>query len=143
MIQRPPRFTRIDPRFPYTTLFRSQRTDSEQTQEICLSREDVGAITGKLPACFAYPYGDYDKRAMTAVEQAGFLSACTTEDRSVRRGDSAFALPRIAVGSWTAREPARAPAERGAAVRQIRSTAGRSLETNRSQINTSTRARAP
>src|SRR3546814_19077757 len=38
MIRRPPRSTRTDTLFPYTTLFRSQ----DRTQERCLTRQDHG-----------------------------------------------------------------------------------------------------
>src|SRR3546814_17977421 len=52
MIRRPPRSTRTDPRFPYTTLFRSEhsiweqriaeaRTSLEMTRLLCLKAADV------------------------------------------------------------------------------------------------------
>src|SRR3546814_15028905 len=53
MIRRPPRTTRTDTLFPYTTLFRSQADiDSVQSQGAVHWREVDGAIQGEVEARF-------------------------------------------------------------------------------------------
>ena len=59
-------------------------------------------VTGAAPTTFAYPYGDYDASSMRAVRNAGFLCAVTAEPGFVGTRTDLFALPRIAVGNWTA-----------------------------------------
>src|SRR3546814_11526142 len=51
MIRRPPRSTRTDTLFPYTTLFRSLRQTGDEIRDLCLScrRFDLG-ITGLRPS---------------------------------------------------------------------------------------------
>src|SRR3546814_10012771 len=66
MMRRPPRSTRTDKLFPYTTLFRSRGGSSSQVQHMVdLSRArdrlDRGGGTGQAYSCFksqsSYPYG--------------------------------------------------------------------------------------
>lgn len=44
---------------------------------------------------FAYPYGDYTDDCRTAVEDAGFVCAVTTENRRAQVGDDPLLLPRV------------------------------------------------
>ena len=44
---------------------------------------------------FAYPYGDYTEDCETAVKDAGFLCAVTTENRRAEVGDDPLLLPRV------------------------------------------------
>lgn len=44
---------------------------------------------------FAYPYGDYTDDCVTAVEDAGFLCAVTTEYGRANPGDNPMLLPRV------------------------------------------------
>ena len=44
---------------------------------------------------FAYPYGDYTEDCRTAVEDAGFLCAVTTENSRCNPGDDPLKLPRV------------------------------------------------
>ncbi len=44
---------------------------------------------------FAYPYGDYTDDCRTAVEDAGFTCAVTTENRRAEVGDDPLLLPRV------------------------------------------------
>ena len=44
---------------------------------------------------FAYPYGDYTDDCRTAVEDAGFACAVTTENRRAQVGDDPLLLPRV------------------------------------------------
>lgn len=45
----------------------------------------------------AYPYGDYNDACVTAVKDAGFLCAFTTEYGRVYPGDNPYLLPRIRI----------------------------------------------
>ena len=44
---------------------------------------------------FAYPYGDYTDGCRTAVQDAGFTCAVTTENRRAEVGDDPLLLPRV------------------------------------------------
>lgn len=44
---------------------------------------------------FAYPYGDYTDECRTAVQDAGFICAVTTENRRAEVGDDPLLLPRV------------------------------------------------
>ena len=44
---------------------------------------------------FAYPYGDYTDDCRTAVQDAGFTCAVTTENRRAEPGDDPLLLPRV------------------------------------------------
>jgi peptidoglycan/xylan/chitin deacetylase (PgdA/CDA1 family) len=74
----------------------------EQRKEIHASRARLAALTGKAPGAFSYPFGDHDAEAEQLVEEAGFQCACVTGDAFVRPNSKVFALPRIAVGNWSA-----------------------------------------
>lgn len=74
----------------------------EKRREISDSYSRCKALTGKPPAAFAYPYGDFDAESIGLVEQAGFVCACTTMAGFVGRRSHAFALPRLQVGNWDA-----------------------------------------
>ena len=52
-------------------------SEAEAWDEICLSRSEIEALTGRPCRHFAYPNGDYTAREATMVERAGFLSART------------------------------------------------------------------
>jgi peptidoglycan/xylan/chitin deacetylase (PgdA/CDA1 family) len=55
-------------------------------------------------AGFAYPHGAFDPDSRAAVQECGFVWACSTESRAVsRRGYDAYALPRLAVCDWDGR----------------------------------------
>lgn len=78
-------------------------TKAEKQHEIEGSVELCASLSGQRPLTFAYPFGDHDPESARMVEQAGFACACTTEQRPVTRGSSAFALPRIAMVNWDSR----------------------------------------
>lgn len=87
-------------------------SSDEKARQISGSRDLCAFVTGSRPCIFAYPYGDFDEESASLVRQAGFEAACITEDRCVTPDSSLFALPRIGVGNWTARQLARALARR-------------------------------
>ena len=79
-------------------------THEEKAREI---RDSVGRcekLSGTRPATFAYPYGNFDAESERMVAEAGFACACATLGRSVGAGSRLFALPRVQVGDWSARE---------------------------------------
>jgi len=80
---------------------------SERAREIHDSASACEALTGVSPATFAYPYGDYDEECEALVRDAGYECACTIEESGVRRNSRLFALPRLQVGNWSARELAK------------------------------------
>ena len=50
---------------------------------------------------FAYPFGDVDEAAVTAVREAGFAAAVTCAESLVRPGASPLRLPRLEVRGGT------------------------------------------
>jgi peptidoglycan/xylan/chitin deacetylase (PgdA/CDA1 family) len=52
------------------------------------------AETGRQPAAFAYPFGEYDTE-VTGVVGAVHSLACTTEFRSLRPTENPLRLPRL------------------------------------------------
>jgi len=47
---------------------------------------------------FAYPFGDFDAAAVTAVRRAGYLLAATTRSGTVESTAAPLEMPRIHVG---------------------------------------------
>ena len=70
--------------------------------EITQSRRDCVRLAGAEPDCFAYPFGIYDERAVDCVRDAGFRLACTSDGALAWADGESLALPRIAVGDWSA-----------------------------------------
>ncbi|QIL02471.1 polysaccharide deacetylase family protein [Sphingomonas sinipercae] len=75
---------------------------SERAREVSESVARCRALSGSTPRSFAYPFGDYDTESGVLVRKAGFECACTTEYRTVGKDSGSFALPRLAVGNWSA-----------------------------------------
>src|SRR3546814_10617959 len=68
MLRRPPRSTRTDTHFPYTTLFRSGRRTAQ-------GREAVGAAEAAMPFLLPAPRGGVPKaNALRAARAARFIS---------------------------------------------------------------------
>jgi peptidoglycan/xylan/chitin deacetylase (PgdA/CDA1 family) len=82
-------------------------TAAEKAREIKDSVHACLELTGARPVSFAYPFGDYDEECQRLVGEAGYECACTIEESSVRPDSGLFALPRVQVGNWTARELAK------------------------------------
>ena len=66
-------------------------------EEIGGSRKDLETALGSPVATFAFPFGEISDTAVSAVEQAGFVGACTTETRHVRPGDNPLLIPRLEI----------------------------------------------
>lgn len=67
------------------------------TQEVTSSRRDLEDALGEPAPTFAYPYGRVDDRAVEAVREAGFESACTTDPRLAQVDDDPLLVPRIEI----------------------------------------------
>ncbi len=76
----------------------------EQAGEIDASVEACEALSGQRPRTFAYPYGDHDPALEPIVKRAGFECACKADGWFVTANSNPFALPRIFVGDWDARQ---------------------------------------
>lgn len=77
-------------------------SDAEKVDEISESIDDCLQLIGRVPRTFAYPYGRRDPRDEQLAAEAGYDCACTAESGLVSRSASNFALPRLAVGNWSA-----------------------------------------
>jgi peptidoglycan/xylan/chitin deacetylase (PgdA/CDA1 family) len=71
-----------------------------QYREIVGSRSECEALTGCSVDAFAYPFGDYDDRTLSAVRRAGFKYAYTSHGGVVERGADPLHLPRLQIGNW-------------------------------------------
>lgn len=82
--------TRTHPELP-------QQSDESVREQVGGSRRDLEQALGGEIATFAYPFGLFDERAVSAVEEAGFDGACTVEPRLVSLLDDPLRVPRIEV----------------------------------------------
>jgi peptidoglycan/xylan/chitin deacetylase (PgdA/CDA1 family) len=79
----------------------TQCDDSQLEAEIAGSKADLEALTGQAVTQFCYPYGDLDLRVSTAVQQAQFDAATTTQRGRALTGDNYMILKRILVSGST------------------------------------------
>jgi peptidoglycan/xylan/chitin deacetylase (PgdA/CDA1 family) len=76
-------------------------TDAELQNEIAGSKADLEALTGSAITQFCYPYGDLNERVVSAVRQAGFEAATTTQRGRARTNDDFLLLRRVLVAGST------------------------------------------
>src|SRR3546814_20909602 len=95
MIRRPPRSTRTDTLFPYTTLFRSgavHRTQSEpdQSQGQCSSEARMVPLAGLEPALLAEPHFECGASTnfTTGARGRGAVATKTRSASSANSGDA-------------------------------------------------------
>lgn len=81
--------TRCHPELP-------EQADEVVGEEIGGSRRDLEPRFGPIDT-FAYPFGLFDERAVTAAAEAGFEAACTVEPRLVSLLDDPLRVPRVEV----------------------------------------------
>jgi len=79
----------------------TSRRASAIAREVSQSRRRCEELIGRPVTGFAYPYGDFNAASRAAVQDAGLTYACTTVERTLRRGGDPFAIPRIGVANWT------------------------------------------
>lgn len=75
-------------------------TPEETEDNIIRSKIKLEKWTGRRIAYFSYPNGDYSTALMRAVARAGFMAAVSTEERTWRRTEDIYAIPRIGVGRF-------------------------------------------
>jgi glycosyltransferase involved in cell wall biosynthesis len=75
----------------------AEAADEAIDEEVSGSREELERLLGEDVDTFAYPYGSIDGRAVAAVEDAGFLAACSVEPRLANAGSDPLQIPRIEV----------------------------------------------
>lgn len=63
--------------------------------EIADSKKKLEDLFGVLVKHFCYPYGDYNDAVLDLVREAGFETACTVEEDTLRHGADPFRLPRF------------------------------------------------
>jgi peptidoglycan/xylan/chitin deacetylase (PgdA/CDA1 family) len=70
--------------------------------EIEQSRLACAELTGRLPACFSYPFGEFDDESAACLRETGFEVACTSDPELVWQHGDVMRMPRIGVGDWSA-----------------------------------------
>ena len=89
----------------------SEVFERDQRREVEGSRAELETLLERPVRSFAYPYGQrehYSASTVRVVREAGFVLACSTVPRLVRRRTSQFELPRFTVLDWDGEEFARA-----------------------------------
>jgi peptidoglycan/xylan/chitin deacetylase (PgdA/CDA1 family) len=69
-------------------------------QDILRGKDILEDKLGCKVSSVAYPYGSYNEGVKQAIQEAGFVGACTLEERLCTRQDDPFALPRLMVAGW-------------------------------------------
>lgn len=70
----------------------------ELAREVAGAREELGALLGREPEAWCYPYGSLDGAVVSAVRAAGYRTAVTLRHGAARRTTLPLLLPRIHVG---------------------------------------------
>ena len=68
--------------------------------EVGSSRRELERRLGAVVRHFAYPHGLFNADISRIVQESGFESSQSTRPGLWRKGDSAFAIPRVAVGRY-------------------------------------------
>jgi peptidoglycan/xylan/chitin deacetylase (PgdA/CDA1 family) len=69
-------------------------------REIAKSKSDCEDLIGSQVNGFAYPYGEFDANARSAVSTARFTFACSTRHAAASSTSDIFALPRVQICNW-------------------------------------------
>lgn len=72
--------------------------ESFLSNEVFLSKKNLEEEFGTKVVSFAYPYGNYDQRAINLVREAGYTSAVTVEPGNIANSSEMFKLKRIRPG---------------------------------------------
>lgn len=73
---------------------------AEQQNEIQQSKERLESILRSPVRSFAYPNGSSTPESAAALQQAGFICACSSDPDAIWRGADIFHLPRLGVRDW-------------------------------------------
>lgn len=74
-----------------------EMSESEIKQEMSRAQSKIRQKTGKSPALFSFPYGEYSNKAVELVETAGFQAAFGQQSGAVDSNADLFRLPRYAL----------------------------------------------
>lgn len=75
-----------------------------QRWELTRSRERLEAWLGAPVTHFSYPHGQSAPETRSALRDAGFTLACTTDPQPVTTGTDALQIPRVMAEDWTGPE---------------------------------------
>lgn len=75
------------------------------TEEIAGSRQDLEKACGTAPEWFCYPFGNFSRRIIESVRQAGYIGALSTVRGNCPKPHQLFCLPRVMITGQT--RPAR------------------------------------
>jgi peptidoglycan/xylan/chitin deacetylase (PgdA/CDA1 family) len=78
-----------------------------QQSEILENKRGLETLLGRPLRHFSYPHGEFSENTVSLLKQAGYDSACTTQNVAVDRPVDPFRLPRISVEDWNGEEFAR------------------------------------
>lgn len=77
-------------------LGRLQLTDVRR--EIEAAANEIESRIGPRPTTFCYPYGDYSRTTMAALEEGGYEAACTVTTGLMNANTPKFEVPRLKIG---------------------------------------------
>jgi len=77
----------------------TQLDDRAMRSEVAGSKDDIQQTLGIKVNSFAYPYGDFDARAVNAVKSAGYQSACITRPGWLSLDTDMFEIRRVSIFS--------------------------------------------
>jgi peptidoglycan/xylan/chitin deacetylase (PgdA/CDA1 family) len=83
-----------------------------QYREILDNKQHLEDLLGGSLHHFSYPHGEFSEETVSLLEQAGYDSACTTQNVGIEHPADRFRLPRISVDDWNEEEFARRLARR-------------------------------
>lgn len=73
--------------------------ESEIAAELTQSRRELEDLTGSPVSTFAYPHGNYDRRVLRAVRNAGYSAAAAVKNAISHPDDDPFAVARWTITS--------------------------------------------
>lgn len=73
-------------------------SNEDKIHELSESKRILEQITGREIISMAYPEGNYDKKVIEAVKEAGYEIAFAVQDRGLLNEDARYSIPRIFVG---------------------------------------------
>jgi peptidoglycan/xylan/chitin deacetylase (PgdA/CDA1 family) len=83
-----------------------------QHREILDNKRHLEDLLGRSLHHFSYPHGEFNAETVSLLAQAGYDSACTTQNVGLEHPADRFRLPRITVDDWDEEEFARRLARR-------------------------------
>ncbi len=67
-------------------------------KELSGSRQKLEEVLGHEVRHMAYPFGDYNERVKTLVDECGYVTACTTEEGIASLNNDMLTFPRLNMG---------------------------------------------